>query len=92
MYILTLGTTVKNARSLAYAKALAPQMFARLGTQVLYKTITITEQCGLGDRIGGRTVAIFNNKGWFDVVAGETTSAPSTTSISESTRHDVEAA
>lgn len=77
-YLLTLGSNVKNARSLAYAKALAPQMFARLGTQVLFQTITITEQPADGGRVGGKTIAIFNRKGWHDVTVEARPAKPAT--------------
>lgn len=78
-YLLTLGSNVKNAHSLAYAKALAPQMFARLGTQVLFQTITITEQPADGGRVGGKTIAIFNRKGWHDVTVEARPAKPATT-------------
>lgn len=61
MFILTLDDTTQRARSLAYAKALAPQMFARMGTQVLFRKIDITD----GE---GTLIAQYGRLGWEDLV------------------------
>lgn len=67
MYLLTCEDTTKNARSLAYAKALAPYMFTRLGTRCLFKHILITNADGV-------IVASFGRKGWQDDPRGLTLS------------------
>jgi hypothetical protein len=59
MFVLTLDSTTQGAKSLIAAKALAPQMFARMGTQVLFKQIQITD--------GGHLVATYGRKGWHDI-------------------------
>lgn len=56
-YTLTADDTTQRARSLAYAKALAPQMFLRLGTQALFRHITIKD-------INGIVVAVYDRNGW----------------------------
>lgn len=59
-FLLTLGDTQQRARSLTYAKALAPQMFQRAGTQHLFNTIRITAE------LTGIEVATYGRLGWRD--------------------------
>lgn len=59
MYLLTCDDTTKNARTLAYAKALAPYMFTRLGTQAMFKAIKVTDEAGA-------LIALYTRKGWVD--------------------------
>ncbi len=59
-YLLTLAGQQQTARSLNYAKALAPQMFQRAGTQHFFHNIVITDA-------DGAQVGSYGRDGWLDV-------------------------
>lgn len=59
LHVLTLDDTVRQARSLNYAKALAPLMFANMGTRMMFKKIRITDE-------NGTLVGLFGRFGWED--------------------------
>ncbi len=59
MFTLTLADQQQTARSLSYAKALAPQMFQRAGTQHLFHLISIEDS-------EGNVVGTYGREGWKD--------------------------
>lgn len=59
-FLLTCEEEQKIARSIAYAKALAPQMFILMGTRYMFKTIVVTNQQT------GEIVGLYNRHGWRD--------------------------
>lgn len=59
MFLLTFEGYQQTAKTLAFAKALAPQMFLRAGTQHAFKMLRVTDD-------NNKLVATYTRRGWLE--------------------------